>query len=287
MGLLHVILMVMIFVSGAGEREGFSPFDRLVGGEWVIGFETGHEQVDHWRWGPGKRSIIGHTHSTHEHGETTIGALRVIYRDHVQADGVLRFFALSAGGIVTEGAIQADGDRARMDVMLHYSEALRRAYGGGSATRAMVNIWSFAGDGSYVSRLLESIRGREQELVAWEYRRREAPKEHVVEPVKALTHFKVLTPWLALDGAVKVDAVAHTQALLVRRDEGAEEGVFYFHDGRGALRYLGLRADGSVVHGDVVIEDGPVVRIELDGDAGEIELREGDDGVLGWVQAGD
>jgi hypothetical protein len=133
--------------------------------------------------------------------------------------------------------------------------------------------------------LFEVVRGREIELATWKYNRREAPEVHVAEPVEALTYLKALTPWLELDGPVRVEWVAHTQALLVRTgdDVDAEEGVLYFHEGRGALRYLGLRADGSVVHGDVVIKDGSVVRIELDEDSGVIEVRVGENGTLQWV----
>lgn len=281
---LHVMLMcVMVCVSGAGAGDGFGAFDRLVEGEWVIGFETGHRQVDHWRWGPGGQSIIGHTHSTHEHGETTMGALRVITR--TDDEGTLRYFALSSRGLVTEGTItlDEDGEGARMEVNLYYSDELQRAYAA-RPMRVMASVWRFSDESSYVVRLLEQVRGREVELAAWAYTQREAAEVHVAEPMAEMTHLKALTPWLALDGDVTFAAASHTRAMLVRSGDGAdaEEGVVYFHEGRGVVRYMGLRADGSVVHGDVEIEEGPVVRIELDGDAGEIEVRE-DDGVLRWV----
>jgi hypothetical protein len=147
-----ILILVLVCVSWANAVDELLPFDRLVVGEWVIGFETGHQQVDHWRWGPGKRSIIGHTHSTHEHGETTIGALRVITREEADEEGTLRYFALSSRGLVTEGVITIDddGEGARVDVELFYSDTLRRAYGA-RPTRVLANIWRFDGETSYKS----------------------------------------------------------------------------------------------------------------------------------------
>jgi hypothetical protein len=281
-----MIGVLFAFVSLAWADDEFTPFDRLVEGEWVIGFETGHQQVDHWRWGPGERSIIGHTHSTHEHGETTMGALRVITRNDADEAGTLRYFALSSRGLITEGTITIDddGEGARLEVQLYYSDELQRAYGA-RPTRALASAWRFDDETSYVVRLLEMVRGNEVEMAAWGYKQREAPETHVAVDALSLTHLRALSPWLSHEGAVRLEAVAHTRALLVRSGEGvdAEEGVLYFHEGRGVLRYMGLRSDGSVLHGDVEIADGPVLRITLDGDAGVIEVREGDDGALRWV----
>eukprot|EP00913_Durusdinium_trenchii_P006249 g5861.t1 len=254
------------FAEASGPLDGI--LGRLVPGEWRLGVMNGSVQVDRWRWGAGRRSLIGHTLNSKGDGESTSGVLRVIYRHPTRKETMA--LAISRGGLVWEGAVTPGDERVVFDMTLDYADGLERA---------IMYEWAFESPDRYrTSWMMDGGERVPPGTTDWLYLRAEerpAPPEDPAGVSEAFAGLEQIIgrAWESGDGArVSFDWVRHAEVLHLRAveseildGEAPEYDAFvYAHPGHGGLRYLAVWATGRVDEGDARVGADGLVELEYD-----------------------
>jgi len=285
--LIGAICLLVLALPAQAQQEAIAPFERMIDGEWILGsLLNGTVQHDQWRWGPGKHSIIGYTRNTKDFGQSTSGIYRMIYWHPTQQR--LKLLAIARGGLTSDGDVTLDDNSdVHFDLTLYYSDETSKAYQV-DPVRHLQYGWFFEDDNSYHARWYEDRSGQREILSGWHYTRHERDNTIHDEPLKPLTHFKLVETMLgdynAGDATLTLTRIPHAHALRLQTSSPDEstEGVLYFHEGTDRIQYLGLRSTGEVDEGTVTLTDNGAIRIHLDEADTSITLKPEADDALSW-----
>jgi len=274
--------------SGAATPAPMKPFERFVGGEWRVTWNSGTTSFDTWSWGPGRWSPLAVTDGSDAAGNPMLGQQVVYWHPGF---GQVRTLGGDGAGA---GTIEFDGELATASVELSQR----------GAPRKLMARYAFAGPDRYRETLLEDLGAAGfAVLTQWDYARSLEPsksrRSDVAGDRDLPDWFEPLAPllrgawesgreradgrsdrtrstfeWIPWCGAIHVRSVAPSEdgetALLL-------DAWLYRHAASPELRCLALTSSGGVYEGRVAVERDGALQLDLqayeDGQVGARVVR--------------